>query len=243
MTPAPDDGRRPSSARRCGWCGVVGIRDDARFCSKKCRQTAFRLRRRSGWATSLVDGATSLTTSATFAYADPPYPGLSRKYYSRESTYAGEVDHHRLIASLIDRATAGELAGWALSTSAAALRDVLPLCPPAARVCPWVKPIGVSSKTYGLHNTWEVVIVVGGRPARPGVRDWLRAMPARGGGTLMGRKPIAFCAWLFDLLGMQPGDRLIDLFPGTGAVSKAWRELETVSRPRTTAVAAAGGAR
>jgi hypothetical protein len=41
----------------------------------------------------------------------------------------------------------------------------------------------------------------------------------------MGRKPLAFCAWLFDLLGMRPGDELEDLFPGTGIVSKAWASL------------------
>lgn len=96
-----------------------------------------------------------------------------------------------------------------------------------ARVCAWVKPIGVSVRTYGLHNTWEPVIVVVGRHRRPGKRDWLRAMPARGEGTLPWRKPIAFCAWLFDLLGMLPGDTLVDLFPGTGIVSRAWAELSS----------------
>ncbi len=50
----------------------------------------------------------------------------------------------------------------------------------------------------------------------------------------MGRKPVAFCAWLFDLLGMVPGDELVDLFPGTGAVTRAWRELS--SRSGTTGV-------
>ena len=28
-----------------------------------------------------------------FAYADPPYPGLSARYYRNEPTFAGEVDH------------------------------------------------------------------------------------------------------------------------------------------------------
>lgn len=209
---------------RCAWCNVAGIRVGARFCSKKCRQTAFRLRRRSGG--QIFSPASQ--TPGCFAYADPPYPGLSRRYYKDQPTFAGEVDHRELIASLVDR----ELAGWALSTSPAALATILPLCPAGARVCAWVKPIGVSGKTFGAHNTWEAVIVVGGRPLRPGVRDWLRAMPARGGGDLIGRKPIAFCAWLFDLLGMLPGDELLDLFPGTGVVSKAWRELENYPRPR-----------
>ncbi len=50
-------------------------------------------------------------------------------------------------------------------------------------------------------------------------------MPARGGGDLIGRKPLAFCAWLFEALGMLPGDELVDLFPGTGIVGRAWAEL------------------
>lgn len=133
------------------------------------------------------------------------------------------MDHRELVASL---AAAG-YAGWALSTSSKALRDVLALCPPGARVCAWVKPIGVPPATYGLHSTWEPLIVVGGRKLRPGVRDWLNAQPARGGGILPGRKPIAFCAFLFRALGMVPGDRLVDLFPGTGIVTRAWEELSS----------------
>lgn len=73
--------------------------------------------------------------------------------------------------------------------------------------------------------------VVGGRQRPPGVRDFLSAQPARGGGELPGRKPIAFCAWLFDLLGMLPGDTLIDRFPGSGIVGRAWQELATSGAP------------
>jgi hypothetical protein len=155
-----------------------------------------------------------------FAYADPPYPGLARKYYQHEASYAGEVDHRALVESL-----KYSYDGWALSTSAKALRDVLPLCPPGARVCAWVKPIGACSRTFGLHNCWEPLIVVPGRRRRGGQRDWLSAQPARGGGNLPGRKPIAFAAWLFACLGMQPGDELVDLFPGTGVIGRAWAEL------------------
>ncbi len=88
-----------------------------------------------------------------------------------------------------------------MCTLTSALSNVLPLCPAGARVCAWVKPIGVPAATYGPHSTWEPLIVVGGRPRRPGVRDWLRAQPARGGGDLPGRKPLAFCASLFNALG------------------------------------------
>jgi len=151
------------------------------------------------------------------AYADPPYPGTARKYYQHESTYRGEVDHAALLSQL------QEYDGWALSTSQKALRDILPLAPAAARVAVWVKPIGAAPATRGPHNTWEPVIYLPGRWRRPGRRDWLSAMPARGGGSLPGRKPIRFCLWLFELLGMAPGDELDDLFPGTGVVGKCWR--------------------
>jgi hypothetical protein len=167
-----------------------------------------------------------------FAYADPPYPGTAARYYRDQPNYGGEVDHAELVASL----RTSRYEGWALSTSAAALREVLPLCPKGARVCAWVKPIGVSGLTRGLHNTWEPLIVVGGRRLRPGFRDWLAAMPARGGGDLPGRKPIAFCAFLFQALGMLPGDDLEDLFPGTGIVSRAWAEVSHGSSSDTSPV-------
>jgi len=216
----------------CGWCRELlrATRADARFCGPRCRQSAFRLRRRRATVRGPAEGA------LRFAYADPPYPGKAAKYYADQPTYAGEVDHRALVASL----EASGYAGWALSTSRDALRWLLPLCPEEAIVAPWVKPIGASSRTFGPHNCWEPLIVVPGRRLRGGVRDWLRAQPARGGGTLPGRKPIAFCAWLFDLLGMQPGDELVDLFPGTGVVGRAWAELslgaaESSSRSSTTA--------
>jgi hypothetical protein len=195
--------------RYCGWCrSELGttVRADAVFCGKKCRQTAFRLRRRR----SLDAGA---ERPIRLAYADPPYPGRAAKYYR-----SSEVDHFALVARL------QQYDGWALSTAADSLRSILPFCPPRARVCAWVKPIGASTRTRGLHNCWEPLIVVSGRERRPGVRDWLRAQPARFGGTLPGRKPLAFCGWLFDLLGAAPGDTLDDLFEGTGIVGRAWRE-------------------
>ncbi len=197
----------------CAWCErpFVATRADQLFHSVQCRQAAWRLRQRR--LAGVGDGS-----PRRFAYADPPYPGFAKRLYGGEPTYAGEVDHAELIASLVDRCD-----GWALSTGAYALREILPLCPPEVRVCAWVKPIGVSSKTFGLHNCWEPILVVPGRQLRPGKRDWFAAQPARKGGTLMGRKPLAFAAFLFDALGALPGDELDDLFPGTGIIGRAWR--------------------
>ena len=41
-------------------------------------------------------------------------------------------------------------------------------------------------------------------------------------GRVIGAKPAAVCRWIFTLLGAAPGDRLDDLFPGSGAVGRAW---------------------
>lgn len=213
LTPSADASpSAPSDA--CGWCRsrleVTGLK----WCSKRCRQSAWRFRRRR----SLIEVA---ARPIRVAYADPPYPGMSLKYYGDEPSFAGEVDHVELIARL-ERDYPD---GWALSTSSKALRDVLPLCPEGARVCAWVKPIGVPPTTNGLHSRWEPLIVVRGRQRQPGVCDWLRAQPARGEGSLMGRKPSSFCAWLFDCLGLQAGDTLDDLYPGTGIVGRAFASL------------------
>ena len=41
-------------------------------------------------------------------------------------------------------------------------------------------------------------------------------------GRVIGAKPAAVCRWIFTLLGAAPGDTLDDLFPGSGAVGRAW---------------------
>lgn len=200
---------------RCAWCRnsiPPARRSDSRFCSKVCRQAAWRAR-----AIASLEAA---DRPLRVAYADPPYPGKA-SYYRDQPSYDGEVDHVALIGHL----TSGAYDGWALSTSSAALRDILPLCPPDAHVCAWCKPIGVPIATRGIHSVWEPLIVVQARQARPGRPDWLRAMPARGGGDLVGRKPLAFCHFLFSAVGLAPGDELVDLYPGTGIVSAAWAQV------------------
>lgn len=41
-------------------------------------------------------------------------------------------------------------------------------------------------------------------------------------GALIGMKPPSFAAWMFGQLGAIPGDELVDLFPGSGAIGRAW---------------------
>lgn len=200
--------------RRCAWCGAVlpaGKRQDSKFCDKKCRQASWRFK--------VVACSSSATDrSMIFAYADPPYPGKS-KYYPERS----EVDH----ASLVDRLTTDYPDGWVLSTSSGSLRDVLALCPAGVRVCAWFRGARPTKSRRAL-TSWEPVIVCGGRPLQiassQDLRDALiyqgrfRAFP----GAMIGMKPPAFCEWMFRQLGAVRGDRLDDLFPGSGAVTHAW---------------------
>lgn len=213
---ASDASPQPGGDGLCPWCRAAPSSTRGVWCSKKCRQTAWRARK-----LAVVEDLGD--TPKRIAYADPPYPGTSLKYYGDQPDYAGEVDHAELV-SLLQRND-----GWALSTSVKALRDILPLCPPEARVAAWVKPNGVSSRTRGAHNTWEPVVWVPARQRRPGFRDWISLKPARGGGTLPGRKPIGFCMWLFQLLGASPVDELDDMYPGTGIVSACFRQFREAS--------------
>jgi len=154
------------------------------------------------------------------AYADPPYPGCSALYKDHPD-YAGEVDHAALLRTLQDNYD-----GWVLHTSSVALRAILPLVPDGARVMAWVKGFAAFKRNVSVAYAWEPVIV---KPARKPVvskrlvmRDWVEcSITLRRG--LTGAKPEKVCHWAFEMLGARPDDDLIDLFPGTGAVTMAWQ--------------------
>lgn len=194
------------ASRSCAWCraSLLEQRRDALYCSVKCRQASWRFG---------VEGAVAAAdaTPKRLAYADPPYPGLAN-YYPEKT----EVDH----ASLVDRLRLFD--GWALSTSARALPDVLRLCPPGVRVAAWLKkPRGSSA--------WEPVIFKPSRRDLPATdalayKGRYHAFP----GALVGMKPPQFSVWLFGLLGALPCDTFEDLFPGSGAVSCAWRRYASL---------------
>jgi hypothetical protein len=153
------------------------------------------------------------------AYADPPYPGQAKRHYADHPDYAGEVNHVNLVARL------GEYDGWALSTSAAALQEILALCPPDIRVGVWHRTNSVHPGNRGKWWwSWEPVIFKSVRPPAHPTRDVLSLPTNQGflGNTITGEKPQPFCKWLFSLLGASPLDELDDLFPGSGAVGQAW---------------------
>ena len=149
-----------------------------------------------------------------FAYADPPYIGCAHRYPEDE-----EVDHEALVKRLVDEFPDG----WALSLHTPSLRYILGLCPDDVRVMAWVKPFAVFKPNVNPAYAWEPVIVRGGRRRtrqQPTARDWVSAnITLRKG--LVGAKPDAFCDWLLDVLNVEPGDEVIDLFPGTGSLGRA----------------------
>ncbi|MGH3191607.1 MAG: hypothetical protein ACRDOU_26765 [Streptosporangiaceae bacterium] len=90
-----------------------------------------------------------------------------------------------------------------------------------------------ASSRWPLH-AWEAVIYHGGRQLAGrrradsivyGVAP-VTTLPGR----VIGAKPAAVCRWIFDLLGAGSQDTLDDLFPGSGAVGRAWAALADPSR-------------
>lgn len=159
-------------------------------------------------------------------YADPPYIGCAHLYKDHPD-YAGEVDHAALIEHL-------ELMfdGWVLHASAtpASMAILAPLVvATGARWMSWVKGFAAFKKNVSVAYAWEPVIV---KPARKPVvskrlvmRDWIQeSITLRRG--LTGAKPEKVCHWAFEMVGARPDDELIDLYPGTGAVTKAWKSWQ-----------------
>lgn len=155
------------------------------------------------------------------AYADPPYPGQAKSRYGGR-----EVNHALLVAHL------REFDGWALSTSASALREVWNLCP-EARCAAWAKTFARNGWSR-VRWSWEPVLFVTDRVGlKPGERSkdyvwdsfvsapncgtgsW-KEIPGQGGGS----KPYEFVRWVMGLLDYQEGDELVDIFPGSGAVQR-----------------------
>lgn len=160
-----------------------------------------------------------------FAYADPPYLGCG-KLYAAHHPNAGDWDNPEQHQKLVDFLCGDYPDGWAMSLSSPSLRTILPMCPPDARVCSWVKPFAVFKPNVGLAYAWEPVIIRGSRPRtrqQDTARDWVAESITLKRG-LTGAKPRAFCRWVFEMLNAQHSDDLDDLFPGSGAVAAAWAE-------------------
>ncbi len=165
------------------------------------------------------------------AYADPPHPGCAHLYKDHPD-YAGEVDHGELLRRLD-----ADYDGWVLHTASTTLADILHIAAEYGighRVMAWVKPFAAFKRNVPVAYAWEPVLV---KPVRkPTVagatgtmRDWI-SEPMTMQRGLTGAKPERVCWWLFDVLGLEAEDELDDLYPGTGAVSRAW-ESWRANRP------------
>lgn len=157
------------------------------------------------------------------AYADPPYPGCAHLYRDHED-YAGEVAHSELVTTLEQ-----EYDGYVLHTASTTLGDVLGLYSSLGyempRVMAWVKPFAAFKANVSVAYAWEPVLVRACRKpvvaGRVVMRDWIAESITLKQG-LTGAKPEAVCRWAFEVVGLVPDDDLVDLFPGTGAVTRAW---------------------
>lgn len=158
-----------------------------------------------------------------FAYADPPYLGLAEKFYGDMHPDAAAYDRLETHAALIDRLSR-EFDGWAYSLHSPSLKQILAVCPDDVRIGAWVKPFASFKKGVKPAYCWEPVIFHGGRKhdeESATVRDYVACSITLKRG-FRGAKPDAVCFWLFDFLGMQIDDEFVDLFPGSGAVSRAY---------------------
>jgi hypothetical protein len=174
-----------------------------------------------------------------FAYADPPYLGCGR-LYAKHHAEALIWDDPKTHQALVERLVVEFLDGWALSLSSPSLRTILPMCPPDVRIGFWGKSFVTYKKGVRPCYASEPLIYWRGRnPPR-----FKHAPPEKGGKAttpkdfivcpitlkkgLTGAKPEKFCEWVLELLNVQPGDEVHDLFPGTGIMG---RVAERVTAP------------
>ena len=158
-----------------------------------------------------------------FCYADPSYLGQCARYgHPHQDGCWDEVATH---AALIERLCSAFPDGWAMSLSSPSLKAILPLCPDDVLIGAWVKPFASFKPNVNPAYCWEPVIFRGGRKRdreAATARDFVAANITLEKGTV-GAKPEAFALWVFDLLGAEDGDELVDMFVGSGAVSRVWR--------------------
>lgn len=167
-----------------------------------------------------------------FAYADPPYYGQCHRYDHNhpDGRCWDDLITHQILIERLQREFPD---GWALSMSSTNLRVMLPLLPDDARIGVWVKPFCAFKKFVRPAYSWEPIIFRGGRNPCNGHRH--DPPQARGTQTtakdfiaesitlkkgLVGAKPEKVCRWILELLNVQPGDEVVDLFPGTGIMGK-----------------------
>lgn len=165
-----------------------------------------------------------------FAYADPPYLGMGKKYadlHPEALIWDDPQSHVDLVHRLIDEFPDG----WAVSLSAPSLALYLSACPDDVRVGVWAKTFHQIRVNVAIQYAWEPIIWRGGRkdtPVKPMIRDWHSGVIAKQSMKrgLFGGKPIHFNSYILDLLQYKLGDELVDLFPGSGGMAEAIKIYE-----------------
>lgn len=166
-----------------------------------------------------------------FAYADPPYLGCGKKHYGHQHERASDYDQIETHRALLVRLRDEFPDGWAVSLHTPSLEEYAHLCrevfgPNAVRWGAWVKPFASFKPGVNPGYCWEPVAFIPSPRKRdrkePTIRDFVSANITMKKGT-SGAKPESVAFWLFEMLGMTADDELVDLFPGSGAVRRAWQ--------------------
>ena len=160
------------------------------------------------------------------AYSDPPYVGQAKRHYNHDPSgiVAEEVNYPALIRQL------QYADGWALSASSPSIFQLVPMINEVfpigtVRIGAWVKPFASWKPTHRVQYAWEPVFFKptrdNGSKAVPSVRDFVSANITMRKGT-HGAKPDPFCDWVLEVLGYDcKEDSVVDMFPGSGAFTRA----------------------
>ena len=179
------------------------------------------------------------------AIADPPYLGTAKRFYSTEGEgyekgleyksnnnefsqlWDNPDSHKELLESLIDNFDSFAIAMNVYSLPLY-LKKIKPTANTGFRVCTWIKTNSAPTGSR-IRNGWEPVLIYNHptrRSQQNGTRtkDYLIANAPREG--FIGQKPFEWTEWVTELIGYKEGDKIADLFKGSGAVTSALIELD-----------------
>ena len=178
----------------------------------------------------------------TIAYSDPPYLGCGKLYPEHPDalSFDDPETHRRLIERLSD-----EFDGWVLHTHVRGWRvfERNGWLPSDVRICGWFKSFAAFKRNVSVAYAWEPVIIRAARKPAVSKRmiyrdfkevpDSIKCPITLKKGT-PGAKPPPVVLWGIELMGSHYGDKLEDMFPGTGIVSATWESWKLLFRASET---------
>jgi hypothetical protein len=113
--------------------------------------------------------------------------------------------------------------GFALCLAHDNLQTILPMFKTKVKICIWYK-WSLPGRSVIVNNFEPVIIKV--PSSRKGAKKGFTTPDVlvcrtRDGMGFAGRKPLAFCNWVLNLMQYKNGDELHDLFPGTNGMAEA----------------------